>query len=426
MPETPRRALASLLALRIWLRVRGLRFRERDETQVPSWELLRIDTCWSVGMGLGLIDMLRGAGFQARHLLLALRAGEASRVGRALALEVAYLSMAGGRNRRRTEQLVRAARDLAERVNSPHAIGFARMTAGVAAWNLGRWKEARELCESAEAMFRDHCTGAAWEILTAQMFGLASLFFLGELKEFSARLPRLLDEARNRGNLLAVTFLRLGFFSHMVWLAADDPERARRGLREGQAAWPSRRFDYPHIWALGAQRDIALYTRQGLDVPDPVLGRWRPVARSLDRFVQSAYILGLHSRARHRIALAAASTDRGERRELLGGAAAHARRIERERTPWGDVLALLIRSGIAADLGERAKAEALLASAEDRLSVADMALHAAAARRCRGELIGGDAGQSLVQAADAWMAAQEIRNPRQMAAVLVPGRWQRA
>jgi hypothetical protein len=52
-----------------------------------------------------------------------------------------------------------------------------------------------------------------------------------------------------------------------------------------------------------------------------------------------------------------------------------------------------------------------------------MALFAAAARRCRGELLGGEAGRALVAEADAWMAAQSIRDPDRMARMLAPGAW---
>jgi hypothetical protein len=52
-----------------------------------------------------------------------------------------------------------------------------------------------------------------------------------------------------------------------------------------------------------------------------------------------------------------------------------------------------------------------------------MGLYAAAARRCLGLMVGGDEGRDLVAVADAWMAAQTIRNPERMTAMLAPGRW---
>ena len=428
IPKTARKALFSLLLRRTQIRLRGLRFQERDETQIPARDLLRIDTCWAVGVGLGIFDMVRGADFQARHLVLALRAGEPYRVARALAMEGAYVAMSGNRSRERARRLLQASRTLAERVNRhhPYAIGLATLAEGNAAWLDGRWREARVHCERAEEILRERCTGVDWEVLTAQLFGLASMFFLGEVAELSQRLRALLEEAEGRGSLLRAALLRIGFCSHVAWLAADDPGRARAELETGLLGWRRTSFDYISLWVRGAHTDIALYSGEAPAVSERVSESSRAFARALDRFVQAGFIRGLDTRARRRLAMAAQATSRGERDELLRGAEGHARTILREGTQWGDPLALLVRAGAAATRGEDEPALRFLQSAEAGFGAAAMALHAAATRRRRGELMGGDTGLELVAAADAWMTGQSIKNPGRMTAMLAPGRWRSA
>jgi serine/threonine protein kinase len=423
LPETTRVALFSLVFRRAQIRLRGLHFRERHESEVSGRDLLRIDTCWAVGVGVATLDMVRGADFQARHLLLALRAGEPYRVARALAMEAAYVAMGGNRSRKRTRRLLEASHALAQRVGQPYAIGLATLTAGIAAWLDGRWRDARALSERAEETFRDRCTGVDWEILIAQLFDIASLFFLGEVAALSKRLPVLLEEAEGRGSLLRATFLRIGFFSHVAWLAADAPDAARRELDTGLSGWRRGRFDYLNLWVRGARVDIALYCGERPAVADRVEQPLRRFARALDRFVQAGYIRGLDTRARRRVAMAAASTDARDAGALLAGAERHARAILRQETRWGDALALLAQAAVAATRGETERARAGLETAEAGFAAADMSLHATAARRRRGELTGGDAGRGLVASADAWMRGQGIKNPERMTAMLAPGRW---
>jgi hypothetical protein len=50
-----------------------------------------------------------------------------------------------------------------------------------------------------------------------------------------------------------------------------------------------------------------------------------------------------------------------------------------------------------------------------------MGLHAAVAQRCRGQLIGGDEGGSLVVGSETWMTEQGIRSSGRMSAALAPG-----
>ena len=68
LPTTAKRARASFIWNRVVLRLRGASFHPREESQIPPRELMLIDIYTSVGMGLGLVDTVRGAGFQARGL----------------------------------------------------------------------------------------------------------------------------------------------------------------------------------------------------------------------------------------------------------------------------------------------------------------------------------------------------------------------
>ena len=76
--------------------------------------------------------------------------------------------------------------------------------------------------------------------------------------------------------------------------------------------------------------------------------------------------------------------------------------------------------GVAATRGDRSNAVELLTPAVDDFESLEMRLHAAAARRRLGQLVGGDEGRTLVAQADSWMTGQGIRNPTRMAAMIAP------
>ena len=78
--------------------------------------------------------------------------------------------------------------------------------------------------------------------------------------------------------------------------------------------------------------------------------------------------------------------------------------------------AALIRAGIAAQVGDVQQAIARLDLAASGFDAADMRLHAACARRRKGELL-GPAGAPLVAEADAFMASQAIARPAQWSAM---------
>jgi serine/threonine protein kinase len=129
-PSTPRRAVLSLLLQRLRLRFRGYGFRLRDSRHVAAEDLTRIDICWAATRGLGFIDPIRGADFQARGLLLALRAGEPYRLVRALAMEAIHVSSAGGPSDRRVAKLLHAAEEIAHQLDDPYIRGSLILAGG--------------------------------------------------------------------------------------------------------------------------------------------------------------------------------------------------------------------------------------------------------------------------------------------------------
>lgn len=413
LAPAPWQALLSTLCRRAFINLRGLGFRETDPGRIPPQVIIRIDTCWSVAQGLGMVDTIRAADFQMRHLLLALRAGEPYRVSRALAVEAGYHAIAGGPRRARTRKVLQTNRLLAERIQHqyPHAIGLATMVEGMAAFLEGRWRDARDIHQRAETILRERCRGVAWELATARLMWAVSLFFLGELTVLADRLPGLLKEAEARGDLYEATDLRIRI-SHANWLAADEPETARREVNEAIARWPGGEFYVQHWWSLIANVEISLYAGHNLAAWDLLATEWPKLKRSFLMRVQYIRIESLYHRAAAALAVAGG--------DMLKLAEADARSIQREHMPWSDPLAHLLQAAVAAARGDSETAVNLLRTAESGFDAADMALYAAAARRRLGDLIGGDDGRRLIETADAWMSSQNVRNPARMTAMLAP------
>lgn len=415
LPKGPKRALLSLIFRRGLIRLRGLDFTERTAASIGESDLQRIDVCWSVAAGLGIVDLIRGAEFQSRHMLLALRSGEVYRLARAMAFETVQTATRGGRAKERAQILADKTEDLAQRSGHPHAIGLAIWARGLSAYLTGSWKEAAELCERAAEVLRDQCTGAAWELTVANRFMLTSLMFLGEVTEVSRRVPQLLTVALEQGNLIAATDLRTRL--NPIWLAADDPDRARNEVIAAMTSWPREGFHLQHYTSLVALAQIELYTGDTEVAWKHIASQVKPLEKSLLLRAQGLRIDALHLRAR----LALASAHGRVRASRLRIAATCAQRIARENMAWSDPLARLIQAALAKQNGDIEKSVALTEQALQGFEAADMALFAATARRRLGELIGGDRGRELIAQANEWMSRQQIKNPVAVTRLMAPG-----
>ena len=418
LAESPTRALISLLMRRLRVRLRGLEFRPRDESQIPPETLVRVDACWSVATALGVVDTIRGADFQGRHLLLALDTGDRYRIARALAVEAVYAAVEGEHHRARYDALIGRADALANEVGHPQAIALVAMARGTSAFLQGRWKSARTLLERAEPLLREKA--GAWQIDTHlyHLHYLLTLFYLGDIGELGRRLPRLLDEARDRDDLAAATNL-LARVSHIRALADDDPTGAREGVEAAMARWPSDGFHVQHSWELYARGEIDLYAGRGADAWHYVSRRWPALRRSLLLRIQGARIELVYLRARAAVAAAAATPFRSsESRKLLRVAERDARRLAGESAAWARATADFIRAGTASVRGDLESAKHRFERAERLFQQVDMTLHVMVARHRRGQLTPG--GTALTRGAGDWMASQSIRNPTGIADMLAP------
>jgi tetratricopeptide (TPR) repeat protein len=415
LARTPGRALVSLLVHRSLLWLRGLRFRER--ATAPAADMHRIDTAWSVAVGLAMTDTIRGADIQTRNLLLALRTGEPYRIARALALEGGLLATLGGRARRRAAQYLEAAEALSGRLGHPHAVGLTLLARGMAAYLDEGWETALNCCDRADALFRSHCTGVTWELDTAHNIGLWSLSRKGEVAELSRRWPLLFQEAQERGDLYAATILGT-YLMAVVRLAAGDPESAREQLRLALGQWSQHGYHVQHWNALRAQVLIELYDGNGA-------GAWAHVSEQEPAFAASLLVriedFRVHMVQMRAFSALAAALSAAHPGPLLRAAERAARQLERETKPLARASEQYIRAATAARRGESATARAELAGAADRFAVLDMRLLAAAMRRRLGHLTGGEQGRALIAQADSWMRGQQIQDPVRLTSAFAPG-----
>jgi hypothetical protein len=416
LPPTPRQALVSLLSRRAKLWLRGLRFRQHSAAQVAAVELARIDICHAAAAGVGAFDNILGAAFQSLELLLALRAGEPARLARALLGESLYVGMFGGKTARRAARLLMLAERIYSLADHPRLTGTLCLARGAARGMQGQWHSAAEDLAAAEQIFRERCTDVRWGINLSQVLGMWNLYMQGELVELRRRLSPAIDEAGARGDLYALAYM-LALLRPYEQLAADQPHDCRRDLDTLRHDWKLRRFSIPHIILDFAHVQVDLYLGDTAPLARHLNELWLGLTKSHHLRLQFWRIIAGDLRAR--AALTVAATGDNARRHIAA-AERDARSLEREKTPWGDALAGLLRAGIAAIQRDRTSAVRLLGDTVDRFEAADMGIHAAIARRCLGGLLGGVQGNDFVAQADAWMKAHRIVNPARLTAMYAP------
>jgi tRNA A-37 threonylcarbamoyl transferase component Bud32 len=412
-PETTGRIVAGLMWNRLRIRLRGYDFDERLESTIPGEDLARLDTLWGVATGLAVVDFLRPVYFNQVHLIEALKLGEPTRIACALSLEAGTLvAHERGAVATRSARLLARARQLADHTGDPRALAMVCLMGGITDLQLARWAPALTSCDEAEQILRERCSNVAWELGTAQLMSGTCLAFLGHFDELQRRVPPILREGHERGDLYVST--SAPGFLHLAWIAGDDVEGLRTTVRETLLRWSPRGYHVQHSAALSAEVDADLYVGDAESACRRAEADWPRMGLLLRSALARHGAVSVLGRA-------ALGNARSADAPSLRVVATCVKRLERDRhMPYPIALALMLRAGVAAVRGDRAQAATLYERATVAAEGLAMTACAAATRRRLGQLRGGADGAALVAEADAALRRERVKNPERFAAMLAP------
>jgi hypothetical protein len=420
VPPTPTRALGALLYHRARLKLRRTDFVERRAEELAPEVLRRIDLCWALGNGLVGVDLVRSAGYQARHLLLALEAGEPYRIARALAFEAILSALENRAGIARAERLLARAQHIARAVDHPHALAWTVAAAAIKEWAECRFTACAELCDQAAKLFHERCTDIFREVGSLEVwFSMHVRFLLGRLEEVALRASTCVREAEARGDLYTLTTAR-AYTLPGLWLAQGRAAEARREALEAVAQWGESAWHHQHWAALRAQCHVDLYEGAGARAMERISASRPAMKRALQLRLRALRVEATYLEGRG--ALEAALVGPGGRAALLATAERAAAALAREDSRWASAHGQALRAARAAltDDRRREEAPALFARAGAAYAELEMPLFSAACAWRRGELLGGDEGSAARAEAERRLRAAGVRDPAPFAAFLVP------
>jgi serine/threonine protein kinase/tetratricopeptide (TPR) repeat protein len=418
LPSSRLETLLALVFQRLRLILRGLRFRAREPAQITAQELTRIDACWSVGMALTFVDTLVGFVFMTRALLLALSAGELDRVARCVGMEIGLVGSAGGPAWKRTERLIRYARELADRSGTPQARFFALGPAGGAFFCAGRFPEAADHISRALELLDDGSLGLVHERVTMRVFLLDTLMYLGRYADLARLQREALRDAHARGDRYAEVEFTLDI-PGQAWLVSDRPDLYEHHAREVMRHWPASGYHLEHFHELEGRVRLKLYLGEVAEAHALARELAARTRRSFLWRIQPIRWSCFHLPAIS--ALAMVERGLGDKEALLRLAASNAKKLGREDMTCSEPFVKMIGAGIALRTGRRAEAISSLEAASRELEALGMKGYALTAAD-RAARLRADVGAADVLARTAdYFRAEGVVAPDRMMQLLVPG-----
>jgi eukaryotic-like serine/threonine-protein kinase len=219
------------------------------------------------------------------------------------------------------------------------------------------------------ALYRDRVNGVGWELGNSQVFALLSRIYLGQMARLAGEWPAAAEEASRRGDLHAAITLRSGHTS-LVWLAADDPARAKANLAEAAELGRHSRWSTQHdYFDLFAWANLEIYEGTPAAACERLKAGWPGLEKSY--LLKLQFVRVIMTELRGRAALAAGDLD---------AAARDAKRLLGEKPAWAHALGQMLSAAVTAGRGRLAPWK----EAATQLDACGLKLHAACARRRAG------------------------------------------
>jgi serine/threonine protein kinase len=332
LPDSPRGALASLVWHRVKLGMRGTRWKPRDASDILPRDLQLMELHQAVATGLSAVDYIRGADFNTRGLLLALKSGQPRQVARSLLLEAALRAAEGERRRPVVARLLGEASRIAEAENDDYLRTHVLGITGVSDYLTGHFADAVQNMSIAEKAFRERHAGSFWEVNNLRLFLLMSLRYLGRIAELGERFDKYRREAERRGDFWMQAAMARGM--NQMWLLRDDVARAR-AMQETAWSPPDTGFYHlQHWYALLGRGGLTLYTSES----EP-FSRHREALAVVERslLMRLQVVRVEHHWMAGRLALAEG---------LIPETRRHIRRLRAERVPYAELWAALLDAGL--------------------------------------------------------------------------------
>jgi hypothetical protein len=397
------------------LRITGFGYRERDASALSAEQLLRVDTAWSLFVGFSAADMARAHDPLSLHLVLALRAGEPLRIGRALAGFAFAFELTRGQTGL-AQELIERAEAISERIDHPYLRGLCHLHAGSRAFHAGHDEVAKANLERAERAFQTGCRGRPWELATTHFLVLLCHVSAGDVRTLSRLAKDWHEEALARDDLATADDLRLRVLP-AVALLEGDVDAACRLVAAPPAVGPGEQLGLQAYWRECCMVECDLYEGRGAEALARVQAFWPRLQRSSLSTLRVVHLESHWLRARAALMALDDRTSPVDPQRILADA------TEMESSDMGGAAGLgwAVRGGLAQHQRDLNAARTAFQNAERELSIGGRLLVAKLVRLRRGLLCGDPESDRARREAELWLSGAGIANATAMVRVLVPG-----